>query len=148
MEQRKEIKINYLNYKTVLGFFIKSGNKLSARKIVDTALLKLSITLNLPVVFLLNRVFTKFNHIVEVKKIKNKRRAHFVPFPISQKRNNYLTMKWILYAIKEDKRRVSTWLKLYSELLKIYRGNKSKSLIKSNLNRKLSLESRSNMHYR
>jgi hypothetical protein len=93
MEQKKEIKINYISYNSLLGFFIKSGNKLSAKSIVDTALLRLSTILVLPIVFILNRIFTKFHHIVEIKKIKNKRRTHFVPFPINQKRNNYLSMK-------------------------------------------------------
>lgn len=150
MELRKQIKINNVIYEKMLGFFIKCGNKISAKRIVDTALQKLSLSLKKPIGVILIKIFSRFNTIIEVKKVRYRRGLHIVPSPIRSERNFYLTMKWILQSIRQDKRRVGTNLKLYSELLKIYigKGSKSKSLNKYNQNKKLVLENRSNIHFR
>ena len=74
------------------------------------------------------------NTFVEVKKIRIKRSTHIVPFPITFKRKSYLIIKWLIEAIKEDTRKISTSEKLSSELINVLKKSSSKALQKKKLN--------------
>jgi len=60
-------------YSNFLGYLTKKGKKVSAKKVIDCAFLKVSKKLNIPVYFVLIKIFIKLNTFVEIKKNKKKR---------------------------------------------------------------------------
>ena len=94
------------------------------------------------------KLFLKLNSFVEVKKVRVKRSFHLVPFQIPLKRRSYLIIKWLMQAIKSDKRNVTTVEKLAFEIEQTLKTDTSKSLKLRNLNITTALANRSNLHYR
>lgn len=139
-------KINF--YQIFLGLLIKNGQKVKAKKILDTAFFVVSKKTNLPTNSILLKIVLYLNSFVEIKKIKSKRSIHFVPFPINTKRKFYLIARWVINSINEDKRRVDFATKLAEEILTIVLKKQSKSLSKKNLNFKQSIQNKSNIHFR
>lgn len=135
-------------YNNFLGLLIKSGNKNKAKSILDTAFLKLSKELEIPVHIVFLKVFSKLNCFVETKKVRVRRSTYIVPFGITFKRKSYLIIKWIMESVHEDKRKLSTSEKLYFELFSILKDKVSKTISKKNLNTNQALNNRSNIHYR
>jgi ribosomal protein S7 len=149
MEQKKQINNISFIYNKIIGFFIKSGNKVASEKIINTAFSKLSFILKKPIHQILINIFLKFNTFVEIKKIKTRGKSNLVPFPINFKRKIYLIFTWIIKSIKNDSRKIPLKEKLFFELLKIYKGdNKSKSIKQYKINKKIALKNRSNAHFR
>jgi len=97
---------------------------------------------------ILSKLFSKLNSFVEVKKIRVRRGFHLVPFPISHKRSTYLIIKWLIQAIKEDKRKISFSDKLFSEINQTISSSSSKSLEIKTSNISQVLSNRSNIHFR
>lgn len=141
-------KISKTIYENFLGSLTKKGNKTSAKRILDSAFLKVSRQLNIPSHIVLTKVFLLLNTFVEVKKIRIKRSTHIVPFPITFKRKSYLIIKWLMEATREDTRKVSTSEKLSTELINVLKKSSSKALLKKKLNTDQSLFNRSNIHFR
>lgn len=135
-------------YSNFLGLLIKSGNKSKAKSILDTAFLKLSKELGVPVHIVFSKVFSKLNCFVETKKVRVRRSTYIVPFGITFKRKSYLIIKWIMESVHEDKRKLPTSEKLYFELFSILNDKVSKTISKKNLNTNQALSNRSNIHYR
>lgn len=135
-------------YTNFLGFLTKNGNKIVAKKIIDSAFLATARQVSLPLHLLLIKIFFKLNSFVETKKIRIKRSTHTVPFGITFKRRTYLILKWLMEVVKEDKRKISTSEKLSIELLNILKDKSSKTIIKKNLNISQAISNRSNIHYR
>jgi ribosomal protein S7 len=146
-QKNQTINTNFI-YNKIVGFFIKEGNKINAKDIVDWSFSELSKTTKKPIHLILIKIFLKFNNFVEVKKIKSRRNSHIIPFPINFKRKIYLILRWIMSSIKEDKRKISTKKKFFFELLSIYTNKKAKSLIKNNLNKTGAFKNKSNAHFR
>ena len=147
MEQKKQQSKNSM-YSNFLGFLTKDGKKKKAKAILDTAFLKTSKELKIPVHLILIKTFLKLNCFVETKKIRIKRSTHIVPFSITFKRKSYLVIKWIMESVSEDERKLSTSEKLHFELLNILKNKSCKTLIKKDLNVTQALSNRSNIHYR
>lgn len=135
-------------YLKIIGFLIKSGNKGKATLIINKVFLRLSKELNLPFNKILLKLFLKLNCFVEVKKVRIRRGIHLVPFPISSKRSSYLIVKWLMQAVKEDKRNISTYEKLFTEIKQTLEKSTSKSVEIKNLNISQALANRSNIHFR
>lgn len=135
-------------YDNFLGFLTKDGKKKKAKGIVDTAFLKISKELKVPVHLILIRIFLKLNCFVETKKIRIKRSTHIVPFSITFKRKYYLVIKWIMESVIDDERKLSTSEKLYFELANILKNKSCKTILKKDLNISQALSNRSNIHYR
>jgi len=135
-------------YDVFLGLLIKEGNKLQAKKLLDTSFLIVSKQVKLPINHILLKLVLYLNSFVEIKKIKSKRSTHFVPFPLSINRKSYLMARWIISSVNEDKRKISFSLKLSEEILNIILKKSAKSLTKKNLNFKQSLQNKSNTHFR
>jgi len=158
MEQKKQqsknnfIKLNNFSKKSLydnfIGFLTKDGKKKKAKEVIDTAFLKVSKDLKIPVDLILVKTFLKLNCFVETKKIRIKRSTHTVPFSISFKRKSYLVIKWIMESVHDDERKLSTSEKLSFELLNILRNKSCKTIIKKDLNINQALSNRSNIHYR
>ena len=142
LSKNKTIYINFL------GFLTKNGNKLVAKKIIDSAFLFVAQSVSLPLHLVLIKIFFKLNSFVETKKIRFKRSSHIVPFGITLKRRSYLILKWLMEVVREDKRRISTSKKLSFELINILKDKSSKSIAKKNLNINQAISNRSNIHYR
>jgi small subunit ribosomal protein S7 len=135
-------------YNKIISFFTKKGNKVKATKIVNEAFDKVSKETGLSFNSILSKLFSKLNSFVEVKKIRVRRGFHLVPFPISHKRSTYLIIKWLIQAIKEDKRKISFSDKLFSEINQTISSSSSKSLEIKTSNISQVLSNRSNIHFR
>lgn len=135
-------------YETFLGLIIKNGQKVQAKRILDTAFFIVSKQTKLSTNSIMLKIILYLNSFVEIKKIKSKRSTHFVPFPLSTKRKFYLISKWVIDSVGDDKRRLDFATKLADEILTVVRNKSSKSLRKKNLNFKLSIQNKSNIHFR
>jgi small subunit ribosomal protein S7 len=135
-------------YNKIINFFTKKGNKVKATNLVNGAFDKVSKSTGLSFNEILTKLYLKLNSFVEIKKIKVRRGFHLVPFPISHKRSTYLMIKWLLQAIKDDKRKVPVSDKLFLEINQTISSSSSKSLDIKNSNITQVLANRSNIHFR
>ena len=135
-------------YSKFLGFLIKMGNKIGAKKVINDAFLKVSKETGFSMHQLLLKLFLKLNSFVEVKRVRIRRSSHLVPFSITLKRRSYLIIKWLMQAVQEDKRKVSMSDKLYVEISNTIGNTPSRSLKIRNLNVSQALANRSNIHFR
>jgi len=135
-------------YDKFLGFLIKKGNKISAKLLLNEAFYKVSKKTGLSLSRILLKLFLKLNSFVEVKRIRVRRSSHLVPFSIRLKRRYYLTIKWLLLAVKEDTRKVPMSEKLFLEIANTIKKAPSRSVKLRNLNISQALANRSNIHYR
>lgn len=135
-------------YETFLGLLIKSGQKVQAKNILDTAFSLVSKQTKLSTNSILLKIVLNLNSFVEIKKIKSKRSTHFVPFPLSTKRKFYLIARWVVASVGEDSRKINFAIKLSEEILMIVLKKPCKSVLKKNLNFKQSVQNKSNIHYR
>lgn len=135
-------------YNKFLGFLIKKGNKISAKSLLNKAFFKVSKITGLSLSNILLKLFLKLNCFVEVKRVRVRRSSHLVPFSIRLKRRSYLTIKWLLQAVKEDSRKVSISEKLFLEISNTIKKAPSRSVKLRNLNISQALANRSNTHYR
>jgi len=135
-------------YDSFLGFLTKKGNKVLARKLLYISFFKASRTTKLPMHFLIFKVFSHLNSALEAKRIRYRRSSHIVPFPVNEKRRIYLGIKWLLEAVKEDKRRQPFSDKLSFELVSVAKNMQCKSLQKKQTNDTLAAANKSNIHFR
>jgi small subunit ribosomal protein S7 len=135
-------------YNKIINFFTKKGNKVKATNLVNGAFDKVSKSTGLSFNAILTKLYLKLNSFVEIKKIKVRRGFHLVPFPISYKRSTYLMIKWLLQAIKDDKRKIPVSDKLFLEINQTISSSSSKSLDIKNSNITQVLANRSNIHFR
>ena len=146
---KKDKVLKNLFYVKFLGALTKKGKKMKAKKILDAALLKVSIKTKLPSNFLLYRVFHTLSTFVEIRRIHSRRSSYFVPFNVSFSRRIFLALKWILLAVKADKRKVSFTNKFSVELLKIITNSHlSESLKFKSLNNSQAFANKANTHFR
>lgn len=134
-------------YKKFLGFLIKKGNLISAKKILDNTFIKVSQKTGLSMEVALLKLFLMLNTFVEVKKVRIRRRSFLVPFSITLNRRSYLIAKWLMQSIK-DERKSSMVEKLTSEIISVIAGNNSKSKKLKLFNISQAMANRSNTHYR
>jgi len=148
MLKKKNLFTKKTLYHKLIGFITKKGNKNSSLKIVNDAFFKVSTNTNLPMHMIVLQLFLKLNSFVEVKRVRVKRSFHLVPFQITLKRRSYLIVKWLMQAVKSDKRNIPTVAKLAFEIEQTLKTDSSKSLKLRNLNLTTALSNRSNLHYR
>ena len=135
-------------YHKLIGFITKKGKKNNSLRIINEAFFKVSTNTNLSMHIIVLQLFLKLNSFVEVKKVRVKRSFYLVPFQITLKRRSYLIVKWLMQAVKSDKRNLSTVEKLAFEIEQTLKTDTSKSLKLRNLNLTSALANRSNLHYR
>lgn len=135
-------------YDKFLGFLIKKGNKIKAKKILDSSFIKLSKKTGLLPRQLLLNLYLKLNSFVEIKKVRIRRSSHFVPFSISVKRRIYLIVKWLMIIVNNDTRKIPSSEKIYTELFNLLKTSSSKSLKLRHLNVSKAASNRSNIHFR
>ena len=148
MLKKKNLLTKKTLYNKLVGFILKKGDKNRSLKIVNDAFFKVSTNTNLSMHIIVLQLFLKLNSFVEVKKVRVKRSFHLVPFQITLKRRSYLIVKWLMQAVKSDKRNISTVEKLAFEIEQTLKTDTSKSLKLRNLNLTSALANRSNLHYR
>ena len=140
--------IKNILYNKFLGLLIKKGNKIKAKKILNSALNLASKKSGYSYSFLLLNIFSKLNIIVESKTVNFKRRTFIVPFPISLKRRSYLGIKWLLEAALQNKKRIPIHIKISEEIISLLDCSTSKAFKIKQLNNYQSISNRSNIHYR
>jgi ribosomal protein S7 len=138
----------------LLGSLIKNGNKNSAWKILSTSITTIANQRNIASRSVLPMAFHTLGRTqIEVRRVvrgvKRKKRILWIPFPIREKRQSFLKIKWLLQSVKDDKSRRTFSEKLTNELLGlIYDKKKSKVFGKKKEVRKLAISNRSNSHFR
>lgn len=135
-------------YTKFLGALTKKGNKVAAKRILDTAFINVALKNKIPVYLILNKIFSKLDCFLEIKKIKIRKNLHIVPFPLNSRRQDFLKIKWILESANEDSRKIDYSEKIASEISNILVNKKSKILAKKDYVKKQALMNRSNVHYR
>lgn len=135
-------------YSILIGFLTKKGKKAISKKILTSAFLQVSKKTKLSTRQIFLKLFLKLNSFVEVRKIKIRKKFFFVPFPTLLKRRLYLTIKWLMIAIKQNTQKISLANKLAFEIEQILIMDDSATIkiFKNNLD--LALKNRSNLHYR
>lgn len=135
-------------YNVLLGFFIKKGKKQKAKVMLDRTFSILQERTRKPLSLLMGIFFFRLRTVVEIRKVKKGKHAHYVPFLVGPKRRVFLIVKWLKEAVEEDKRLVSYEEKLSSEILKVLANKPCVSLNKKKENIKLAVSNRSNIYYR
>lgn len=151
------LKLNTNLYDKFVGFLVKKGNKKKAKSIIERCFSKVFLKIKLNNKYkakrclnlLLITIFKKMRTFIEIRKIKKRKFTNFVPFAIKKNRQIFLTVKWILLALKKDKHKNSFDEKLKKEIIKVLYNKKdcfSLELKKQNTNQ--SIKYRSNIHFR
>lgn len=141
-------KCTFYLYDKFLGFLIKKGHKIYAQKILNSVFTKISKKTGFSFNKIFLRIFLRLNTFVEVKKVRVKQNTYLVPFPIKFKRRIYLMLKWIMLAVKQNKKKISITDKLIFEIISIIKGFRSKALKLRRDNLSCAFRNRSNSHYR
>jgi ribosomal protein S7 len=145
----KKLKITSSNlYFKMLGFLIKQGKKTKASKIITLTFLKLNYFFKKSLCYLLNKIFFSLNVFVETKILKSRRNRFIIPFPISLKRRMYLSLKWLLLTVKNNKKKHTFSKKLFKEIVALINTKNSETSKLKFKNHLLALSNRSNTHYR
>ena len=145
MAQKKQIHL----YKKFFKFFIKKGNSRFSLDLIKKLINFFSKKYKISAVLLFSLIYTKLNSFIELRKIKKKRRISLVPFSIGIQRRIYLVLKVLKQSIFLDKRKISVFKKLRTEIfLLLFKEDLSKSLKIRNENLKTCLDNRSNIHFR
>lgn len=135
-------------YKKLLGFLIKKGNKVKAKKILDKTFFILSKKTKMAAPILLIKLFKILNVFVETKTISLRRRKQIVPFSIGLKRRSYLIIKWLMEAVKKNRQQIPIHEKIVIEILLVIKNSNSYALKMKNINNSQALSNRSNLHFR
>lgn len=145
MVQKKQIHF----YKKFEKFFIKKGNSRFSFDLIKKLIKFFSKKYKIRAVLLFSLIYTKLDSFIELRKIKKKRRLSLVPFSIGRQRRIYLVLKVLKQSIFLDKRKISVFKKLRTEIfLLLFKEDLSKSLKIRNENLKTCLDNRSNIHFR
>jgi ribosomal protein S7 len=80
-------------YTSIITYITKKGNKELATKLVNAALLKATKKLKLGSQLILAIAFKNLNVCVEVKDVSRRGKIFKIPFPITLKRQRYLSIK-------------------------------------------------------
>lgn len=98
---------------------------------------------------LLTYLFLRLNTKVEVRRLRIRRRTHFVPFFISLKRQLYLVLRWLLATIRgESKVLLSYAEKIFLEIRKVLFNKNSATVALVLKNNLLAYKNRSSAHFR
>ena len=136
-------------YEKLYCSFLKRGLKDLLKLNVDRSLVLINKNKKFLLKHLLINLFLILNIFVEAKKVRIRRKSFTVPFSIRFKRRLYLIIKWLVQAIKLNKKKDALFLKIESEILLIITKNiNSKSLQIKKSNNTLLLSNRSNINYR
>lgn len=119
-----------------------------AKNILSFSFLKVSRKTKISFNRILLNLFLKLNTFVEVKKVKVRKNTFWVPFPIKFKRRVYLMLKWILLAVKKNKKKIPIKSKLAFEIINIIKSRRSTALKLRKDNLFQAFRNRSNSHYR
>jgi ribosomal protein S7 len=135
-------------YKILLGFLVKKGNSVDAKKIlINTFTLVAKKTgVSKEISFL--KLFISLNSFVETKKVRVRKKFVTVPFSINLKRRSYLIISWLIKTTAANNL-ISTFSeKLSSEIINVILGNDNNCNKSKVLNILQALQNRSNIHYR
>lgn len=166
MEQKKIQKINLFNlvfesntpvvltqsnniYTKFLGCLIKRGNKVAAKTLLESLTVILFKNFKKKVFSsFFKGLFIKLDTFVEVKKIKIRRKAHTIPFPIVLNRRYFLIVNWLIQSVKMDKTNVSFTQKLSREVSNVLTKGKSTPVSFKRQNDSQAFLNRSNSNFR
>jgi ribosomal protein S7 len=138
----------YINlYSYLVKFITRFGKMSKIKKTLTNVFLKLYKSLKISKIKVLLLVFLRLYTKVEIRHIKIRRRIHVVPFLISIERQFFLTLKWLLVAVQQNKERCSYEKKIFLEIINVIK-NKAFSIGLLEKNNNLASKNRSNAHFR
>ena len=154
LKQRKKKSIFYKFskksvYRKMFGIMTKQGKKCKAKKSLNLSFFLLSFVLKKNFNILQKKIITELKIPIEVKRIVKRKVESFVPFKIEKRRKIYLTLKWFVDLIINDKLKASFSNKLFNEFKNTVETNsKSKFLNKKKEILESAIQNRSNIHFR
>jgi ribosomal protein S7 len=135
-------------YTNFINFIFRAGKKYIWDKIIAHIFILLKKTIKFSQNIILVKIFLRLHSKVEVKKVKTRKKVVFVPVFISIRRRFFLSLKWLLLAVKKNKLQIPLKDKLFFEILKLVTEKSCNSLKQLELNNKNVYLFRSNFHYR
>lgn len=147
VQKKKCYKTNF--YKRILNNFILKGKKVVVKNLFDKTLTDVAKILKISTLKLLFKIYLKLNSFIEIKRVNIKRRSYVIPFSVPYSRRVYLIAKRLKTSIRSDKRKISYYEKLKSEIYNLFLmklNSRSLKLLKSNQTQ--IRVSRSNIHFR
>lgn len=147
VQKKKCYKTNF--YKRILNNFILKGKKVVVKNLFDKTLTDVAKILKISTLKLLFKIYLKLNSFIEIKRVNIKRRSYVIPFSVPYSRRVYFIAKRLKTSIRSDKRKISYYEKLKSEIYNLFLmklNSRSLKLLKSNQTQ--IRVSRSNIHFR
>lgn len=132
--------------KKLINHIMKNGCKNKAEKILCDVLLLLSETLEENPIKVLKIAIKNVEPLVEVKTIKLRGANYSVPVPLSKKRRNSLSIKWIIETSRKKKK--SPIKKLLAEEILLAYKQQGESFKKKISVHKLASSNRAYAHFR
>lgn len=136
--------------KKLIGFLIKKGNKSASLAIFNKICSKISTNLpNISLSYFFSLFFLKLNTNIEIRKVSFRRRDHFIPIPIKNKRKIFVVFKWIKQVVSSNNQNIAFYNKLYNELLAVVFLESSSAIVKLKLENELkAYQYKSKAHFR
>jgi ribosomal protein S7 len=136
-------------YEKLISCFLLKGKKSISKKIINFSLVKLSGKIkNLYLFF--SHFFFKLNCFIELKFIRLRKTLFNIPFSTTKKRRLFLSSKWVVDSIRNDKTKMASMFKLVGEFKHVFekRISNSGSQSKKIYNVTQCVFNRSNIHFR
>lgn len=137
-----------LKFFGLIGSITKNGKKTVAYRIIDDVLNDIAKELNISTEHIQAKIEKKLSFHVEVRTVKRGKRVHIIPVPMTRKRQKFLIRKWLLSAVRENRKKLCFKVKLKAEILDILLRKRSGALSKRRALFKLVNQNRANAHFR
>jgi small subunit ribosomal protein S7 len=135
-------------YNLFLGVLTKKGKKSTAKKILDTSLSNISLKGQIPLSIFFRKCLEKMSIPLEIKQVRRGKQFYTVPFIMRQKRQRFLTIKNLVFNLRQDKTSIPFHSKLSNELANIYLDRHSKVILQNKAVILDALKNKANRHYR
>lgn len=141
--------INHFNlYKKFICFIFYSGKKAFWENAISTVFFMLSKKLGVSRNFILLKLFLRLHTRVELRQIRFKRRISIIPVFIKITRRFFLSIKWLLSAVKKKKIKNSLKKKLFIEIYTTLTNKTCWAVTQIEANNLNAYKNRSNAHFR
>jgi ribosomal protein S7 len=118
-------------YYYLLKGFIKKGKIFKAKKLLNNIFLNLYKELNMSFEEILLKIFLTLNVVIEIRKIRKRKRIYLVPVSTTLKRRYFLIVKWLIESSIKKNTKQNNLLR-FSENFK----NEILNVVKQNTNSK------------
>ena len=146
---KKKISFSVFNiYQKFISFIFNNGKKNIWEKKISVIFSFLATKLFYSSTLILLKIFLRLYTKVEIKKVKTRKRSHFIPRLIKFYRSFFLSLKWLFLSLLKNKNKIPLSNKLLIELTALLRQKTSNSLLLVSSNNASVSSNRSNFTFR